>query len=170
MKGVSSLKARLGLLSVAVVVIDQWTKNLAETHLAGAPAYQVIPGFLDLIYVRNSGIAFGLFAAGSNTLGVIALTGLGLIALAMVLVYFWKTPDSNRWVLSSLALILGGAVGNLADRALSGSVTDFIEVYVGKYHWPTFNAADSAITVGILMMAFDALWLHRRETMPSVES
>ena len=166
----SSFKARLGLLSLGVVVVDQWTKHLAETHLAGAPALEIIPGFLDLIYVRNSGIAFGLFAAGSNTLGVIALTALGMIALLMVLAYFWKTPESNRWVLSSLALILGGAIGNLADRALSGSVTDFIEVYVGRYHWPTFNAADSAISIGIVMMAIDALWLHRRETTPSVES
>ena len=170
MIGVTSFKARLGLLSLAVVIVDQWTKRLAETHLAGAPPLEIIPGFLDLIYVRNSGIAFGLFAAGGNTLGVVALTVLGLVALAMVMAYFWKTPESNRWVLSSLALILGGAVGNLADRALSGTVTDFIEVYVGRYHWPTFNAADSAISIGIVMMALDALWLHRREAPSPADS
>jgi len=65
-------------------------------------------------------------------------------------------------VLLSLALILGGAIGNLADRLLSGSVTDFIEVYVGSFHWPTFNAADSAISIGIVIMAIDSLFLHRR--------
>ena len=159
-----SFKARLGLLSLAVVVVDQWTKYLVETHIAVADPVTVIPGFLDLIYVRNSGIAFGLFAVGSNPVGIVALSLLGLVALILVLGYFWKTPESNRWVLFSLALILGGAVGNLADRILSGSVTDFIEVYVGNFHWPTFNAADSAITIGIVIMAVDSLLLQRRES------
>ena len=67
-------------------------------------------------------------------------------------------------MLVSLSLILGGAVGNLLDRALSGSVTDFIEVYVGSHHWPTFNAGDSAISIGIVMMVIDALWLERRRS------
>jgi signal peptidase II len=157
-----SFKLRLLLVSAAVLVVDQWTKSLVETHLATGPQRVIIPGFLDLIYVRNSGIAFGLFAAGSNTLGILILTLLGGVALALVLVYFWKTPAENRWVLVSLSLILGGAVGNLLDRLLSGSVTDFIEVYVGRYHWPTFNAADSAISIGIVMMVIDAVWLERR--------
>lgn len=159
-----SFKLRLLLLSAAVLAVDQWTKSLVEAHLASGPPRVVIPGFLDLIYVRNSGIAFGLFAAGSNTTGVIILTLLGMVALGLVLLYFWKTPAENRWVLVSLSLILGGAVGNLLDRALSGSVTDFIEVYVGDFHWPTFNAADSAISIGIVMMAIDALWLQRHPT------
>ena len=156
-----SFKLRLLLLSAAVLVFDQWTKSLVEAHLATGPPKVLIPGFLELIYVRNSGIAFGLFAAGSNTTGIVVLTLLGLVALGLVVLYFWKTPAENRWVLVSLALILGGAVGNLLDRAISGSVTDFIEVYAGQFHWPTFNAADSAISIGIVMMAIDALWLQR---------
>ena len=160
MRAISAFKGRLVLVSLAVVVVDQWTKFLAERHLAGAQPLEIIPGFLELIYVRNSGIAFGLFAAGSNSVGIFVLTALGLVALTLVLVYFWQTPASQRWILISLALILGGAIGNLA---FSGSVTDFIEVYVGRYHWPTFNTADSAITIGIVMMAIDALWLQRRE-------
>jgi signal peptidase II len=156
------LKARLGLLSLAVLVLDQWTKHLAETSLAGRPPLTVIPGFLDLIHVENTGVAFGLFAAGSSTMGVLALTLLGMIALGLVLYYFWRTPDTNRVILVSLALILGGAVGNLMDRIMSGSVTDFIDVYVGTHHWPTFNAADSAITVGIVLLTFDALFARRQ--------
>ena len=170
MLNIASFKGRLILLSLAVVVADQWTKYLIERHLAPNRQIEVIPGFLDLIYVRNSGIAFGLFAAGSNPLGIVALTVLGLVALTMVLVYFWRTPDSNRWVLVALAFILGGAIGNLVDRALSGSVTDFIEVYLGPFHWPTFNAADSAITIGIVMIAIDALWLHRKEKSSGVDA
>ncbi len=157
-----SIKGRLALLSLAVLVADQWTKHLAELHLLGAPALSLIPGFLDLIYVRNSGVAFGLFAAGSSLAGVVVLTALGLLAFSLVLFYFLKTPVSNRTVLVALALILGGAVGNLVDRVMRGSVTDFIDVYVASHHWPTFNAADSAITIGITLMAIDAFWLHRQ--------
>ena len=159
--GSAAIKGRLGLLSLAVLVVDQWTKHLAERHLAGQAPREIIPGFLDLIYVRNTGVAFGLFAAGSNLVGIAILTLLGLVALALVLYYFWKTPETNRVVLVALALILGGAVGNLLDRVMSGSVTVFIDVYVGAHHWPTFNAADSAITIGIVLMAADALWPRR---------
>jgi signal peptidase II len=113
-------------------------------------------------------VAFGLFAAGSSTFGVLALTLLGLVALGLVLYYFWRTPDTNKGVLFSLALILGGAVGNLVDRVMSGSVTDFIDVYVGTHHWPTFNAADSAITIGIVLLTFDALFGRRQ--VQTVES
>ena len=158
----SQLKARLGLLSLAVLVLDQWTKHLAETSLAGRPPVTLVPGFLDLVHVENTGVAFGLFAAGSSTVGVLGLTLLGMIALGLVLYYFWRTPETNRVVLVSLALILGGAVGNLIDRVMSGSVTDFIDAYVGTHHWPTFNAADSAITVGIVLLSIDALFARRQ--------
>jgi signal peptidase II len=164
MTGVSTpaqLKARFGLVSLAVLVLDQWTKHLAESSLAGRPPLTLVPGLLDLVHVENTGVAFGLFAAGSSTFGVLTLTLLGMIALALVLYYFWRTPDTNRGVLFSLALILGGAVGNLVDRVMSGSVTDFIDVYVGTHHWPTFNAADSAITIGIVLLTFDALFGRR---------
>jgi signal peptidase II len=157
----SQLKARLGLLSLGVLVLDQWTKHLAESNLAGRPPVTVIPGLLDLVHVENTGVAFGLFAAGSSSTGVVALTQLGMVALALVLYYFWRTPATNRVVLVSLALILGGAVGNLVDRVMSGSVTDFIDAYVGTHHWPTFNAADSAITIGIVLLSIDALFVRR---------
>jgi signal peptidase II len=157
----SQLKARLGLVSLAVLVADQWTKHLAESALAGRPPLTIIPGFLDLVHVENTGVAFGLFAAGSSPAGVLALTLLGMVALGLVLYYFWRTPENNRVVLFSLALILGGAIGNLVDRVMSGSVTDFIDLYVGTHHWPTFNTADSAITVGIVLLSIDALWMQR---------
>ena len=160
------LKARLGVVSLAVLVIDQWTKHLAESALAGRPPRTVIPGFLDLVHVENTGVAFGLFAAGGSTLGVLVLTLLGMVALGLVLYYFLRTPDTNKGVLFSLALILGGAVGNLVDRIVSGSVTDFIDVYVGTHHWPTFNAADSAITIGIVLLMVDAFFPGRPDPVP----
>ena len=160
------LKARLGVVSLAVLVIDQWTKHLAESALAGRPPRTVIPGFLDLVHVENTGVAFGLFAAGSSTIGVLILTLLGMVALTLVLYHFLRTPDTNKGALFSLSLILGGAVGNLVDRMVSGSVTDFIDVYVGTHHWPTFNAADSAITIGIVLLMFDAFFPHRTDPVP----
>lgn len=154
-------KTKLAFLSLGVLIVDQWAKYLAEQYLFGNAPVVIVPGFVDLSYVSNSGIAFGLFAAGSSVAGVAIITALGLLALALVLYYFVNTPETNRVALVALALILGGAVGNLLDRVLSGTVTDFIDVYIGTHHWPTFNAADSAITIGIILIAFDALWLQR---------
>ena len=97
------------------------------------------------------------------------MTLLGLAALAAVAVYFWFTPVHHRGLLVALALVVGGALGNLLDRALTGAVTDFIDVYVGTHHWPAFNVADSAISIGIVMMAIDSLWVKRKhhpETAP----
>jgi signal peptidase II len=95
------------------------------------------------------------------------LTLLGLAALTAVGVYFWFTPSRDRLLLVALALVVGGAVGNLIDRVLAGAVTDFVDVYVGLHHWPAFNVADSAISVGIALMAFDSLRLHKTSGPPA---
>jgi signal peptidase II len=85
-----------------------------------------------------------------------------MAAFALVALYFWKTPAADRLMLTALALIMGGAVGNLIDRIANRAVTDFIDAYVGTYHWHTFNVADSAITIGICLMALD-IFFGRRE-------
>ncbi len=143
------------LLSVAVLALDQWTKWLVETRLPEHVTHPVIPGLLNFTHVTNTGIAFGLFASGGDLLGTLLLTALGLTGLGLLFWYFVKTPPLHRLMLVSLALILGGAVGNLADRVAAGEVTDFVDFYFGTYHWYTFNVADSAITVGILLMALE---------------
>ncbi|HEX4966581.1 MAG TPA: signal peptidase II [Thermoanaerobaculia bacterium] len=154
-------KLRYLLVSVGVIVLDQWTKWLVEVHLSNHSVDPVIPGLINLTHVRNTGVAFGLFASdgGSGWL----LTVLGLGALAAVALYFWFAPSRDRWLLVALALVVGGAVGNLIDRVTSGAVTDFIDVYVGLHHWPSFNVADSAISVGIVLMAIDSFRPHHRE-------
>jgi signal peptidase II len=154
-------KLRYLLVSVGVIVLDQWTKWLVELHLPHHTAETVIPGLLNLTHVRNTGVAFGLVASdgGSGWL----LTVLGLGALAAVALYFWFAPSRDRWLLVALALVVGGAVGNLIDRVTSGAVTDFIDVYVGLHHWPSFNVADSAISIGIVLMAVDSFRPHHRE-------
>lgn len=155
-------KLRYLLVSLGVLVLDQWTKWLVEVHLPDRSAHPVIPGFLNLTHVRNTGVAFGLFASDGGGTGWL-LTLLGLGALAAVGSYFWFAHHRDRNLLVALALVVGGAVGNLIDRVASGAVTDFIDVYVGRHHWPSFNVADSAISIGILLMAIDSFRPRQRE-------
>ena len=145
------------LVALAVLALDQWSKWLVEAHLPHLSSVEIVPGLLNFTHVRNTGVAFGLFAANGHDLHTLALAGVGALALLVVLVYFWRTPAHDRLLLVALALVLGGAVGNLADRVAGGAVTDFIDVYVRTYHWHTFNVADSAITIGLVLMAWDAL-------------
>ena len=158
-----SPKPRYLLLSLLIVVLDQWSKWWVETNLPEYVAQTVIPGLLNFTHVQNSGVAFGFLANTGRSGGAWILATLGIAALALVGVYFWKTPNSHRLLLTALALVLGGAVGNLIDRISAGSVTDFIDFYFGTYHWHTFNIADSAITVGIILIAWDTLRPRRAE-------
>jgi signal peptidase II len=153
-------KLRYLLVSFAVVVLDQWTKWLVEVHLAHHVAQPIVPGLLNLTHVRNTGVAFGLFASNGMSASWV-LTGLGLLALSAVSVYFGYASPRDRGLLVALALVVGGAVGNLIDRIASGAVTDFIDVFVGMHHWPSFNVADAAISIGIVLMAIDSLWSRR---------
>ncbi|HEV7669921.1 MAG TPA: signal peptidase II [Thermoanaerobaculia bacterium] len=150
---------KLGFLfvSLAVLVFDQWTKWLIEVHLPLHASTPVLGGLVNLTHVRNTGVAFGLFAAQGLASGSWLLTALGLGALAAVCLYFWRTPTKDRALLAALALVVGGALGNLLDRAATGAVTDFVDLFVGIHHWPAFNVADAAISVGIALMAFDSL-------------
>jgi signal peptidase II len=162
-------KATYLLISLAVLGLDQWSKWLVELHLPQQTAQPVIPGLLNLTHVRNTGVAFGMFAAGGSN-GSLWLTALGCAALAAVGTYFWLAPRDHRMLLSALALIVGGAVGNLLDRLASGAVTDFVDVYLGSHHWPSFNVADSAISIGIVMMALDSFRHRPHEAAEAAEA
>lgn len=162
-------KFRYLFLSLGVILLDQWTKWLVELHLPHHAVEPVIPGLLNLTHVRNTGVAFGLFATSSGQeSGSWVLTLLGLAALAAVGLYFWFAPSRNRGLMIALALVVGGAVGNLIDRFTSGAVTDFIDIYVGLHHWPSFNVADSAISIGIVLMAIDSFRSHKH-AQPELE-
>lgn len=145
-------KAPYLLLSLLVLVLDQWTKWLVELHLGKHASHEVIPNLLNFTHVKNTGVAFGLFAARGDTTATLVLTALGVLALSFVVYYFWMVSLRDRTLLIALGLVIGGAIGNLVDRVMNGGVTDFIDFYYGTYHWHTFNIADSAITVGICLM------------------
>lgn len=152
------------LLSLAVLVADQWTKWWVEANLQLHRPMEIIPGVLNFTHVENRGVAFGLFSNLNPSVGPILLIVLGLAALAIVAVYYTRIDPSQTLVLAALALVLGGAVGNLTDRILSGSVTDFIDAYYRGYHWHTFNIADSAITIGVLLILFDSFRPQKEST------
>jgi signal peptidase II len=143
------------IITAAVVVLDIWTKQLVLRKIDLHEAIPVIPGFFQLVHVRNTGAAFGLGANASSKL-VPLLLNLGAIAVfCVVVVYALRSAVADRLLQSGLHLILGGAIGNLLDRFRFGYVVDFLDVYVGRHHWPAFNVADSAICIGIALLLLD---------------
>ncbi len=150
------VKPRILLIALLVLALDQWTKWLVEAHLPEPSSQEIIPGWLHLSHVRNTGVAFGIFSHHGANGSAWILSMLGLAALALVGYFFWRAPSGSTLLLVALALVLGGALGNLLDRLATGAVTDFIGVYLGSYRWPDFNVADSAISVGIGLMLLDS--------------
>ncbi len=132
-----------------VVVADQLTKWWIIATFDPLETRAIIPGFFDLTYITNTGAAFGLFA-GEQTLWR-QVFFVGVVALALVALYFaYKNLKDQGWYfVYSIGLIAGGAVGNVIDRLRFGAVVDFLDFYIKNYHWPAFNVADSAITVGV---------------------
>lgn len=160
--GLAGKKSYL-LVSLAVLALDQWSKRWIESAFPLHSSRPVIDGFFNLTHVRNTGVAFGFLAGSGRGVGPILLSLLGFAALGFVGLYFWRATPREKSLLVGLSLILGGAVGNLLDRLASGAVTDFLDFYVGTYHWHTFNLADSAITVGIGCMLLDYLRRPRED-------
>jgi signal peptidase II len=149
-------KAPFLLVSLAVLALDQWTKWLIESHLPEQSSHEVLPGLLHISHVRNTGVAFGMFANGGRDGSSWLLSIFGLVALGLIAVLFHRTPAKDRGLLAALAMVMGGAIGNLFDRISSGAVTDFIAVYIGSYRFPDFNVADSAISVGLVLILLDS--------------
>jgi len=137
---------------VLVVVLDQLSKIWVVHHFILYESREIIPGFFNLIYLTNTGAAFGLFAGHPSWLRQVFFIGVAVIALSAIFFIHRKIKDISRWYTVSLALIGGGAVGNLLDRIRLGSVVDFLDFYIGSHHWPAFNVADSAITVGVAII------------------
>lgn len=142
------------LMIISIVALDQISKLLIKTHLSLAGKIEVIPGFFQLRHVRNSGAVWGLFAGTPHAFIPKLITGLSLLALAIVVYYFLKLNASCRLELTALSFITGGALGNNIDRLLQGEVVDFLDFFIGKHHWPTFNVADFCISSGVILLIF----------------
>lgn len=139
------------IVASAVIILDQLTKAIISHYLYLHQSIEVIGGFFNITYIRNPGAAFGLFRDSGEIFRVLFLTGTSIVAL-IVIFFFYKQVKDGLISKIALSLIAGGAVGNLIDRIRFGEVVDFLDFYIGIYHWPAFNIADSAITVGVFLL------------------
>ena len=145
------------LIALLVFALDQLTKAVVEARIPLHDVRPVIPGLFQLTHVKNRGAAFGIFADSASPLTLQLLIALSGLALVIVLTLLWRHHPAARRSGIGLALILGGAVGNLFDRLVHGSVVDFLEFYLRGYHWPAFNVADSAIVIGAGLLVLDMM-------------
>lgn len=146
-------------LSLPVVAIDQVTKATVRAHLPLYASHTVVPGFLDFTHVRNTGAAFGLLNAADFAFKPTLIACVATAALIGIAVYAARLSPHQRVARIGLALVLGGAAGNLIDRFTAGYVIDFVDAYWRGYHFWAFNVADSGITIGVAMMMLDMLGL-----------
>jgi signal peptidase II len=144
-------------LAAAVFALDRLTKWFIETHVSAFDVHKVIPGFFDIVHSQNRGVAFGLLNDSSSAWHTLVLIVFSAAALLLVAALLWKSARLGRWSAAGLALVLGGAAGNLFDRIVWGRVTDFLEFYIGSLHWPTFNVADSCIVIGSGLLLLELL-------------
>jgi signal peptidase II len=146
-------------LPLLIVVVDQLTKALVRQMLPLHASVSVVPGLLDITHVRNSGAAFGLLSTVDFPFKTVIIPVIATAALIAVGMYSASLGRHQRLARVGLALIIGGAAGNLLDRIVAGSVVDFVDVYWRTYHFWAFNVADSAITCGVAIMILDMIGL-----------
>jgi signal peptidase II len=147
------------VLSLTVFALDRWTKHLVETSLGFTETKHVIPHFFDIVRSQNPGIAFGLFAQSASHFRTAILIGFSVLAILILAVLLTRIRRWDRPTGLGVALVFGGALGNVYDRLHSGTgtVTDFLDFYFGAYHWYTFNLADTAICVGAGLLILSML-------------
>src|SRR5262245_57670497 len=140
-----------------IVCLDQITKALVDRYMSLSESRAVVDGLVKLTYVQNRGAAFGILSDADLPYQSWLFAVVSLLALGAIAAYAWKLPPGSRTPRIALALIMGGAVGNLLDRLRLGYVVDFVDVHWGIHHWPAFNVADSAISVGVALLLLDIL-------------
>lgn len=151
------------LTLLLVLPLDQWTKYEVSKRLHYRETIEVIPHFFNLTHVRNPGGAFGLLGGEKGGKGTVFFIFFSLLAIGSILYFFLRLKEEN--LLSfALSLVLGGAIGNLIDRFWYGEVIDFLDFYLFSYHWPAFNIADSAITLGIALLAC-TMWMGEKKRL-----
>ena len=154
----NSARAVYLLIALVVVLLDRWTKHIVAQRISLYSHIQVIPGFFRLTHTENTGAAFSLFADSPAPWKTGLLIAFSVIALLVVSVLLWKNHHAHVATGIGLALIMGGAVGNLWDRLARGRVVDFLLFYYKRYQWPVFNLADSAIVIGAGLLVLEILF------------
>lgn len=152
------------LISIAILAADQLTKEWVDRSLFIHESRTVIPDFFNLVHTRNTGAVFGVFQDTAWPIIPKLLMLLSMAALGLILLFFYRSSSEEKLNLVGLSMILGGAAGNIIDRIFRASVVDFLEFYIGSFHWPAFNVADSAICTGIFLLLLRALREHNQPT------
>jgi signal peptidase II len=142
----------LALSFLGVLLLDRLTKEYIMTHYPLYYSRSIIPGLFNLVHIQNKGVAFGILGGSAPIWRDILLLLFPVLSMSAILIFAFCYPQQKTGILISLGLILGGALGNLIDRFRFRAVIDFLDVFWGNYHWPAFNVADSAITVGVLFL------------------
>lgn len=140
------------IVAIPIVVLDQASKIYIENNFFLGQAVKVVPGFLNIVSIRNPGAAFGFLRNHNTVLGVPILLVIGLIAIVVIFTIYLREEEHFFWRRIGLCLVLAGTAGNLIDRIRLGGVIDFVDIYFRSYHWPAFNVADSAITTGAVLL------------------
>jgi len=150
-----------------ILLLDQWTKYIIVQKLRLYQRVEVIQGFFNIIHVRNTGGAFGIFGGEKGGIGSVLFVVVSLIAIGAIVFLFVKIKENEKTLTLSFSLILSGAIGNLIDRLQYGEVVDFLDFHLSTYHWPAFNIADSAICIGIGLMALELLIRDSKKKLKS---
>ena len=158
----------MATISLGVLALDQLTKQMVRSSIAVYDVIEVIPGFFNLVHVHNTGAAFGFLNSATLANKQLLMTGIAIVALAAILAYAWQIGQEETLTRAGLAFIMGGAAGNLVDRAAVGYVVDFVDVYWRTHHFWAFNVADSAITVGAGLLILDMLFVNRADVSTAV--
>ena len=145
---------RLMAIAGLVILIDQLSKAIILKSLPLHHSIPVIPGFFDITFIFNPGGAFGFLAGQPSILRHVFFLGATSMAICFIFILYRKIPQTHSLLATAFALIMGGAVGNLIDRFRFEKVVDFLDFYLGKHHWPAFNVADSAISVGMAIVVY----------------
>lgn len=153
----------VGSIVCIVLVLDQFTKYMVEKHISMHQVIPVIPGFFNLTRVRNKGAAFSLFSTAPDIFRSMFFITVTVVAVTVIAYLILKTHE--RLLVVAFSFIAGGAIGNnLIDRVRYGEVVDFIQWYYKSYYWPSFNIADSAISIGVVLLAIDMLFSKPQDT------
>lgn len=150
---------RVLVWSGLVLILDQLTKQIIRVNLDLYESIRVIGDNILITHIENPGIAFGIKIRGGSLLFMIA----SLLATALIFLYLWRWRNASLLIRVSLALILGGAFGNLTDRFIFGKVVDFIQIGAGGWYWPVFNVADSAVTIGMILFLYLSFFRQNRD-------
>lgn len=150
------------VIATLVILADQLSKHLVLDSFQLYESREIIPGFFNLVYVTNTGAAFSMLADVDSPWRHYFFLGIGTAAIIGLTVGYFVMRREHRWYGPAFACIVGGAAGNLIDRVRFGAVVDFVDIYVGKYHWPAFNIADAAICIGATIFIVISLFESKK--------